>query len=246
MSPEFGEIKIPRKITPCPITEAIIELRFESDLPSEAVFGVIYGKLQNDYDKNVETLPVIQLPAAIRNQDPSLKFQPYYKLQSGDFILQIGPKTISLSSTREYVGWNEFSKKINGTISSVSDIGVIKHVLRLGIRYINIFEFNIFDKINLKLTMENQPFIANQIKLNSSLKTGEFISNLRIVNESKIEINKISKMVSVIDIDTSIERTSGISLPDIASLMNTGHVEEKKIFFSLLNNEYLQSLNPEY
>jgi uncharacterized protein (TIGR04255 family) len=246
MSPKFGEVKIPQKITPCPIVEAIIELRFDSDLPSEAIFGIFYGRLKNDYEKKVDTLPIVQIPESIRNQDPNLRFQPHYRLRSGDFILQIGPKSISLASTREYVGWNEFSKKIDTTISSISDIGVIKHVLRVGLRYINIFDFNIFDRINLKLKVGDDPFKASQITLRSSLKSEELNSNLQIANESKIEVGKILKKGSVIDIDTSIERISGISLKEISSLMNMAHIEEKKIFFSLLDTEYLNSLNPEY
>lgn len=246
MSPESDEMRIPRKITPCPIVEAIIELRFESDIPSEAVFGILYERVKNDYEKKIETLPVAQLPAAFRTQDPQLRYQPYYKLRSGDFVLQIGPRTISLASTMEYVGWNDFSKRISTTISSIAESGVIKHVLRLGLRYINIFEFDIFDKINLKLMMKNRPFIANQITFKSYLKTEEFISHLQITNKADIEMNKIKKKGSVIDIDTSIERSPGILLNDVGSLMNAGHVEEKKLFFSLLNDEYLLSLNPEY
>jgi uncharacterized protein (TIGR04255 family) len=246
MSPESGEIKIPRKITPCPIAEAIIELRFNSEFPSEAVFGILYGKLKNDYEKTVETLPILQLPSAIRNQDLHLRFQPYYKLHSGDFILQIGPKVISLASTREYVGWSEFSQRINTTIESISELGVIKQVLRLALRYINFFDFDIYDNIRLRLMMGEKPFITNSTALKSILKTEKFISTLQITNEANIEVNKTKKRGSVIDIDTSIERASGISLTEIASLLDEGHFEEKKLFFSLLKDEYLHSLKPEY
>jgi uncharacterized protein (TIGR04255 family) len=34
---------MPIKITPCPIVEAIIEIRFTTMLPSEAIFGIIYN-----------------------------------------------------------------------------------------------------------------------------------------------------------------------------------------------------------
>jgi hypothetical protein len=237
---------IPRKITPCPIAEAVIGINFESNVPSEAVFGIIYGKLGGGYDPKVESLPILQIPHAIRKQDPLLRDQPYYKLKSGDFILQIGPRVLLFASTIKYVGWKEFSDRMEKIIDSISEIGIIKNVSRLGIRYINFFDFDIYDKINLKLLMGDKPFIAEQVTLRSKIEIEDYTSTLQIVNKSDMMISGKKVFGSVIDIDTSIVKKDGILLKDIKKLMFKGHDEEKKLFFSLLKNDYLQSLNPEY
>ena len=83
-------MKLPKKITPCPIVEAIVEVRFESDIPEDAIFGVIYSKFKEEYS-DLEKTALLQLPEQIRSKDPSLKFKPYYKLRNENFILQIGP-----------------------------------------------------------------------------------------------------------------------------------------------------------
>ena len=61
-------MKIPKKITSCPLVETIVELRFESSLPPDAIFGVIYQKLKSDYPK-VDKLPILQIPEEIRFKD---------------------------------------------------------------------------------------------------------------------------------------------------------------------------------
>ena len=42
-------MKIPKRINPCPIIEAIVEIRFEANIPPDAVFGVIY----NEYPEEI-------------------------------------------------------------------------------------------------------------------------------------------------------------------------------------------------
>ena len=53
--------KLPIKISPCPIIEAAVELKFSSDLPKGAVFGVLYNSLKDRFG-NVEQLPTSMLP----------------------------------------------------------------------------------------------------------------------------------------------------------------------------------------
>ena len=88
-------MKLPKLIDPCPIIEAIIEIRFESKLISDAIFGVIYNSVKETFPKT-ENLPILQIPENIRINDPNLKYNPYYSLLNNNFILQIGPKVVSL------------------------------------------------------------------------------------------------------------------------------------------------------
>ena len=66
--------KLPISIDPCPIIEAIFEIRFESSFPGDAIFGIIYNCFKDEY-QTVEQLPILQLPAAVRTQDPALQDQ---------------------------------------------------------------------------------------------------------------------------------------------------------------------------
>ena len=68
-------MSLPRNIERCPIIDALVEIRFETALNPNAVFGLIYGALMNDYPGKVENLPILQVPEAVRKNDPALKFK---------------------------------------------------------------------------------------------------------------------------------------------------------------------------
>ncbi len=143
--------KLPISINPCPIAEAIFEVRFESSYPRDAIFGTIYNQFKNEFQKVLQ-LPVLQLPAAIREQDPNLQFSPHYKLPAGKFTIQIGPNVFSLINNRQYCGWKLFSHKIIETYQRLSELEIIQKHNRTALRYINVFEgMNIFDRSTLKI-----------------------------------------------------------------------------------------------
>jgi uncharacterized protein (TIGR04255 family) len=68
--------KLPIKISPCPIMEATVELKFSSDLPKGAVFGVLYNSLKDTFGK-VEQLPTAMLPIEVIESDPNLKYKAH-------------------------------------------------------------------------------------------------------------------------------------------------------------------------
>lgn len=58
------DIKIPKKITPDPISESVVELRFKTNLPADAVFGMLYKKLNEMFPDSYESLSILQLHEA--------------------------------------------------------------------------------------------------------------------------------------------------------------------------------------
>lgn len=237
-------MQIPQKISPCPIIEAAVEIRFESEMPSDAVFGVLYNDFKSEY-KKIEKLPILQFPEFVRTRDTSLRFQPLYKLLRDDFVLQLGPNVLAIANVNQYVGWPIFSKKILDTMVRIEKLGIADKAVRIGIRYINFFELDIYENIKLKFTLSEQRLIAEQITFRCKLTLGKFVANLNILNNGNItKNNSTSLMGSIIDIDTY--RENEIDFLNIKSLLDEAHLEEKKLFFTLLKEEFLQQLNPEY
>jgi len=72
-------MKLPLKISPCPIVEALLEIRFTTVIHPDAVFGLFYNALKSDFPK-VDNLPILQIPDALRATDPNLKYKPLYKI----------------------------------------------------------------------------------------------------------------------------------------------------------------------
>lgn len=243
----MNKMSLPKKISPCPISEAIVEIRFDSPFPPDAIYGVVYNAFKESFPKP-ENLPILQIPEPIRLQDPVLRFKPYYKLTNSGFIFQIGPKVCTLSSIKEYAGWTAFLAKIKVSFERLFDLEIIDKVTRLGIRYINFFESNdIFDKVNLKILMGSEPFKNEHTIIRTSIKSGKFMSNLQIANKAILNQGGQTQEGSIIDIDVvAIDIPQEDIKNKIIGLVEEGHYEEETLFFSLLEKSFLATLNPEY
>ncbi len=239
----LDNIRLPKRISPCPIVEAVVELRFDSPFPHDAIFGVLYNEFKKDYP-NVEELPILQLPEVVRKQDPNLKFKPYYKLSKDKkSIFQVGARLISLINLNPYDGWDNFSGRLDDVLKRVKKLEIVSFYSRVGIRYINGFDCNIFEKINLSLSMGVRALTDVSTSMRLEIPTSRFVSTLMIANNAKVTKADTTTKGSIIDIDTFIENPKD----DVSNLIKEGHLEEKKLFFSLLKKDFLEKeLNPEY
>ncbi len=235
--------KLPLSINPCPIIEAIFEIRFESSFPGDAIFGIVFNKFKDEF-KNIEQLPILQLPAAIRTQDPNLKFSPHYKMKKDNFIIQIGPNVFSLANVKEYCGWSLFSKKVYDTFAKINELDLIKSLLRTTLRYINLFpDINIFEKSNFTINLNNNHLGKDKINFIAEIPYAHGISNLKLINYAEAMFENQVIKGSIVDIDTNVQCDDFGSIQDS---IECAHTEEKTLFFNLLENKFLKTLNPIY
>jgi uncharacterized protein (TIGR04255 family) len=235
--------KLPLSINPCPIIEAIFEIRFETSFPGDAIFGIVFNQFKDEF-QNVKQLPILQLPAAIRNQDPKLKFSPHYKIKKDNFIIQIGPNVFSLTNIKEYSGWKVFSEKIFDTYNKVAELNLIKEQIRTALRYINILPaINVFEKSNLGINLNEKSLGANQINLTAEIPYEHGASNLKLVNFAEAVFENQTAKGSIVDIDTHVQHENFDNFKDA---VECAHTAEKELFFNLLEQEFLKTLNPVY
>ncbi len=241
---EFFIEKLPVKISPCAIQEAVVEFRFESKLPREITVGVISNEFKDDYFK-VERLPAVELPMFIRSNDPKFKFSPELRLKNHDFQVQVGPQTVSVICPKEYKGWSKYFERIKGAFGKISKLDIVRKPDRIGLRYIAFFEqVNIFKNINVKLELASNSLDEEQNILRSEFDYEGFKCITQIYNKVSIQAQE-KRLGSSIDIDI-IKKDDGTLLSKYEDHIQKAHKIQKKIFFSLLNNEFLQTLNPEY
>ncbi len=189
-------------------------------------------------------MPILQLPAAIRNQDPNLKFSPHYKIKKDNFIIQIGPNVFSLTNIKEYCGWKGFSKKIFDTYNKVSELDLIKKQFRTALRYINILpDINVFEKSNLGIKLNDISLGANQINFTAEIPYKHGASNLKLINFAEAIFENQAIKGSIVDIDTHVQQEKFDNFKDA---VECAHTTEKELFFNLLEQEFLNTLNPVY
>lgn len=240
-------IIIPNKLGKCPLVDALLEIRFNSNLDKSVIFGFIYSLVKEDYPGRVVNLPLSQIPAQIRDNDPNYQFKPLYRLEGKETILQIGTDVICLSSKIPYIGWDILSEKALATIDSLFKSGVIKNVLRLGHRYVNFFEGNIDSKLNMSVEFVHKYNITNNL-IRTEIIDGEFINTLQYSNSAEYRSHPSSpvKKGSLIDIDTFRVYRDNTFSRNIIQEINAAHKSEKSLFYSLLKQDFIQELDPVY
>jgi len=238
---------IPKRIDNCPIVDSVVELRFKSSIFPNAVFGLIFSSLQKDFPK-VEKLPILQLPEQLRDSDPNFKFKAQYRLVSDDgFSVQIGPDVLIIGAPAPYPGWSNYFDKIKLVIEKAFQTGVIEEVVRLGVRFINFFELDIFEKINLDISINNTSHKSRNTQLRTEIEKNGFLNTLNIANNAKQTIqNNKERIGSIIDIDTFKVYRDEDFKKIYKSEIENAHNSEKEIFFNLLKKDYLKTFNPTY
>ncbi|KAF0249423.1 MAG: hypothetical protein FD167_1179, partial [bacterium] len=206
-----------------------------------------------DRYSNLEKLPILQLPEVVRNSDPTLTHLPHYKLSKYPFTLQIGSKVIALSIEESYSEWDDLVKESRYLFNILNTLKFIEKVSRFAIRYINFFEnMDIFQQINLSISPENPldniAVISDQMSFRTLVKDKKFHTNLLISNNIEmVKIKENSKMNgSIIDLDTYLLNIEGEFFSKADELLLEAHSVEKTLFFSLLKEEFINTLNPEY
>jgi len=239
-------MRLPVKITPCPIREANIELRFESNVPTDAVFGIVYSAVKNSYG-DPTPMPIVQLPAFVIDSDPNLQYQAHYKIAKDDFLLQIGPRVIALAAVGDYPGWSEYRNEAVSVLRMIEKLDFISGVLRFGLRYINTFEFDIFEKIKLQIALSGGPIASKESYVRLLSEDENFNTLLQVANGAMIQTDDgVQTKGSLVDIDVSLRPINGSLFSDIESILDRAHNIEKQQFFELLQEDFLQQLNPTY
>lgn len=243
--------KHPTRLKNPPIIESIVEIRFNSSLPNEVVFGVFYSLIKDRYNE-IEELNTAKIPKEIIEKEETLKFAPHYVLRSKEksLMLMIGPKVLVFkyqkhqNSTILYPGWHDYMyKEIIDTLSQLTGQGYIKEVLRIGLRAIDFIEEDIFGKLKLSISMTGRELNKLEKSFRFNIKEDDFNNTIAISNSSLLMIKGQPNKGSTIDIDTSSENKITENIQDyLSEVIKNGHEVNKDLFFSLLKDEYIIEL----
>lgn len=244
--------KCPKKLNKCPLREAIFEIRYEPNFPSEAVFGVIYAAVKDLFPKDaLKTLPIQQIPEQIRLNDENFKYQAWYSLVRDNMQFNIGPNSLTFINTGNYSGWVKLFTFFSTVLKEIKKCAVIKTVERIGLRYINVFQENILANSDITIQLSNLKLADNRLlnettNLRTELIDSGFVKVLQIGNSVDILSGKNKSKGSIIDIDCIYEWKENTFFDKYIDIINIAHTKEKQLFFSLLKEDFMRTLNPEF
>ena len=238
--------RLPVRISPCPIVEAVFEARFVSSDTWATLPGLLFGHIRERYREQVD-LPLQQLPEQIRTQDPALTHLPLLQFKGSTFIVQLGPRVISLvTRPRQYPGWPAIREELGWLLPRLQAAGFVREPERIGVRYIDFFGGDIFPNLCIGVQIDGQPLQDSRTDLTTVLRFGPVSARLQVTNGAIVAGEAGPQVGSVIDLDAWVG-------PAEADLFGRGleqfgelHTVVKNVFFGLLKPDYLNQLNPVY
>ena len=227
---------LPKKITPSNLKEAVVEIKYISNLPFEVLIGIFYKALSDYTYTNRPIKPLRQgLPAklgeeiTIRVGNPSLFY-------NDKISIQLSEQSVVFTALDEYIGWHEYKPQIEQALARLMSTNNIKKCTRVGLRYISEYRNkDLKDCINFSFT-----FGLPQVESETTAFRSEFM-----YNGTKIILNLNNKVpfinhqpstnqaeiikTSMVDIDVISDGLEITNLDDLLKAIEENHTKEKEV-----------------
>jgi uncharacterized protein (TIGR04255 family) len=248
-------MRLPKKIDPDNIKEAFIEVRYNTGYSYEIIPGVFYKAFDDSYTytakplKQNQTQKAPQLPREIR-----LTFGNESFLYNDNIIIQIIPNAFIFSCLGKYVGWKNYKSEIEKALRTIATTEIIDHWTRIGVRYISEYpKMDLRDSTKFKYSFGhpaiNSRFVAfkSEFEYNKSKIILNLNNLLPVVVANEKNPSSETVPTSTIDVDVIKDnlRLSG-GTDELLNLIEEAHEQEKQLFFGMLEEKFIETLNPEY
>ena len=237
--------KLPARISPCPIIEAVMEIRFVTSADWTLLPGLLFTQIKDRYPKS-EGLPIASMPEEFFRNDPALTYAPRMRFIGEGFVIQFGPRVISLLTLGEYPGWRRIQQELAWLLERLELAGFIHEGERLGMRYIDFFEGDVFSRLVLGVHSGGQSVSGVEMNFATVFRRGDLTARLLLNNGAMVTRGNEIVTGSILDLDVWLEASGFDVFGDAAERFEEAHNCNKEIFFGLLNTDFLDSLAPEY
>lgn len=242
---------IPKSISPDPVRDSIVEIRYESPTPFEVLVGIFYKRLEDRFafiakpqNPNIEQeRDENHFHLNINLGNKSLFYNDLIKieLRAGTIVFNYNP------DAEGYIGWEKFFHAIQTVLNELLDTGEIKQINRVGVRYISEFDgVNILEKINGGLYFSIELPTIQTVSLRTKFSDENFTYSLMVSNE--LNRNTEEDFASLIDIDVFYHDEQGLAkdIEALSKLIGQAHQREKELFFKLITREFLNEFDVKY
>lgn len=247
---------LPSKLSISPLLEVVFEIRFDSDFPFSVIApGVLFGKTLSEI-KTI-SLPAQQIPKEIREKDPNFKYAPLLKFEKEDLFFFMSDHSFCIGTQNTYKGWKVFRTLIIESLKKLGESHLLNGVNRFSLKYVNLidgtFEKELKNIVRGHLQLGSVNLEETNLQIRSEVRqAGTVFSNLCIFNPARADSlpSGEAKFGCVIEIDT-IQKSSMEDFvykykTDSVLYLDTLHEYNKKLFFSILNEDLIERLGPSY
>ncbi len=237
--------RLPQRVNPRPVVEAVFEIRYVPDRDPSLLPGLFHAAVCKRYPK-VDTLPAYHIPEEFRQATPDFTYQAHHVFHGDKFRIQFGPRVISLVTHHDYPGWSSILPELEWLIGRLKDTSFLSGAERLGTRYINFFSGDVTNDLVIGLHADGQKLQGNEMTFTTIFDREEFRGRLVVNNMASILRNNEAESGTIIDLDLWLGASQFSLFETGITRFEEAHRLNKEVFFGLLKDEFLDSLNPEY
>jgi len=244
--------KIPVRLKKEPLLEAVWEIRFSGAKSpvADLLPGMLFKSFPGKYGTAVK-LPIADIPAPVVEHDPNLRYAPKIRLEEENQAIQIGDRVVSLSCRRPYSGWKQFSTDIHDLAKVVQETGLIGKLERFSLKYIDLIELDRplgLSCLNLDLKLGEHEISKRPVRLRTEIKENNLVHIIQIISPAEVGLPGVDGRLKgvLVDIDSIKRMTDDESWDALYRRLDDVHASCKKMFFSILKPETVNSLEPEY
>jgi len=244
-------MKIPKKITPDRIRDSFVEVRYESAIPFEAAVGVFYKAVEKHFQYSNRPLGERQFPisGAPGQQEITVSLGGLNLFHNDKIKIQLQRNSIVFNCLEKYLGWDDYKSQIQQVMNLAHEFMEIRSYSRLGIRYVSEYPNQDIGKcVKFDFTFGMPEIKSDSFFFRSEFKSGDYNVILQLSNKLPIvkEIGIAPIPISIIDLDVISTQIRSRNPIDLMNDLDLLHAREKEIFFTLLREDFLTSLKPEY
>lgn len=233
--------RIPKRISPCNLIDTYVEFKFKTDFNSDLLLNLI-----RDHKENA----IIEIPYGIGYDNNNT--QKYYTIEEKGIRFLIKGGELCINIIGEYPGWGNYKKHIESLVFHISDRVSYTNVrLRYVSKWRNI---RILDHIDGTIHLDQFEQLFKQTEFSFPARYASDIPDQNVVARVTLKdsIKENGEEFSLVDIDLSSDipndkdAESAPNPVNAIRCLNELHIAEKDMFFKLLSEDFINSLNPEW
>jgi len=243
-------VRLPVSIEPCPIVDATAELRFEPAVPSAVAVGLAYERLVKKFPR-VSPLQIIPFPDEFHKINPALAHQAQFRFESDEYVALLGPTMFAVGVNGPYTKWPRISPNLQEAFDLIRETKIVGVPIRFGFKYMNFFPGNALSNLNVTFNVADTEIAEEGTLLQTQVLCQPFKILLQIITGAQITSRVLpvdpNTRGTLLSLDCFKEQSFEADfLEKISENLELAHNKEKELFFRLLKDEFIQTLNPKY
>ena len=239
-------MKTPKKLTPDPLVDSIVEIRIRSQHSFIPFVGTLFSLFREKFelaeysstDSSITVTP--QENGFLINNDNKSPF-----LINDEAKIQLSESRLVFNCNGSYIGWQRFSSLIYEVLEVAFTNEIILDVNRVELRFINQFEgINVFSVLNKERF--HREYGTHPLDYSFQYVDNDGQRIIIKLNGSIIDV-KNGINISVVDISAIRDNFEEKTFGNVKDIVESLHKAEKEVFFGLIEENFMREhFNPTY